>query len=126
MKNAVDKPHDAVGARSDLQVMGDDYEARAYPSIEIQHELEYRLGVLPVEVAGRLVCEYASGPRHERARESRALALSARKLSRTVREPMTQAHLREHVRRLLAGVIRRQPPDPQRHRDVLERSKLRQ
>ena len=77
MKDAINEPQDTVGARGDLQVVGSDHEARADSPVEIQHELEYGLGVLAVQVTGRLVRKHASGTRHERAGERSALALTA-------------------------------------------------
>jgi hypothetical protein len=86
---------DALGALGERGVVGDDDEGRALGSGQAHHRFEDFVGGVGVEIAGRLVGEHARGPRHERAREGRALALAARKLARQVLDARRQADLAE-------------------------------
>jgi hypothetical protein len=79
-----------------------------------------------VEVAGRLVREHAGRPRHERARERRALPLAARELTGRMVEPLPQADFAQDRGGPLVRGRARHAPDQQGHRDVLERRELHQ
>jgi len=60
----------------------------------------------------------------ERAGERDALALAARQLAREVTHALLQADTLEHRRRLCVRVAGREPPDRERHRNILERAEF--
>ena len=113
-------------ARRDRGIVGDDDVARPQRAVEREHQLEHRRRRMTVEVARRLIGKHACGPRHQRARERRALALAAGELARRVVEALAQAHLAQDRRGLRAGRGPCHPPDEERHRDVVDRGELHQ
>ena len=81
-------------------------------AVESEHQVEHRLGGVPVEVAGRLVGQHAGRPRHQRARQRRALALAARQFARACARagapsPTALEHRRRRALAPRAGVMRR-------------------
>ncbi len=115
----------AIRAASD-DVVRDDDEAGREVRVQLGHQREHLGRGTAVEVAGRLVGEHARRPRDERAGERRALPLAARQLARSMVQPMREADATEQVARGGARGVRRLAPDPQRHRDVVERAEFRQ
>jgi hypothetical protein len=74
---AVEHADDAVGFAADRDVVGDDQERQAALQVEAAHELDDLLGLLAVEVAGRLVGPDDRRIVDERARDRDTLALAA-------------------------------------------------
>lgn len=68
----------AVGDRSEVLVVGDDYESLAELVAQVEEELVQLCLVLRVERARRLVGEHHSRIVHQRARHSHTLLLAAR------------------------------------------------
>ena len=62
---------------SQIQIMGNDHQARAQVRVEFQHEIEDARTGGPVQVAGGFVGQDHRGPGHERPGNSRALAFAA-------------------------------------------------
>jgi hypothetical protein len=63
----------SVGLRREVGVVRDYDECGPDDAIELEHQVEHRAGVAPVEVAGRLVGEHATRSCHEGGRECHAL-----------------------------------------------------
>src|SRR5438128_1526352 len=84
------------------------------------------LGVRAVEISRWLVGEKNVRVHRQRAGDRRALLLSARKLTRTMRHPRAQPDPREQLRGTTPRHRLRTPRDSKRHHHVLERGKLAQ
>ena len=90
---------DAVGARGEVGIVGDDDEARTRVAIELEHQPEYFLRGVSIEIAGRLVGEHDGRRRDQRARQRDALTLAARKLAGTVFDAMGESDALEYLAR---------------------------
>ena len=88
---AVDHADDAVGRAADADVVGDDQERQAALAVQPAHQLDDLLGVLAVEVAGRLVGPDDRRVVDERAGDRHALALAAGELVGQVRGALARA-----------------------------------
>ena len=92
--------------------------------LSVAHQVEHRVGGVAVEVAGGLVGEDARRLGDQRAGDGDALTLAAGKLTRTMRETMTEADLLEDRsgarQRLGAG----HAANEERHGGVFLRGKL--
>ena len=119
-----DRGQDSPDAASQRRVVGDDDKARLPRAIERQHQFEHALGGLPVEIAGWLISEHASRLGDQRSGDRRPLALASRQLRWGVLQAVPEPHLGEHCRGACFGLGLRQPPDEERHGDVLERGEL--
>src|SRR6185295_10372324 len=122
----IHQPQYAVRSPGDLGIVRRDDETRSYAAVQLEHQLEHRFGVLPVQVAGGLVGENTRGARHERAREGCALALAARELAGAVRDAVPQPYPFEHRARLRLRLVAVHATDEERHRHVFERGEFRQ
>ena len=119
---AVDHPHDPVGLAADADVVRDDQEGQVVLSVQLPHQGDDLVGVLAVEVAGRLVGPDDRGVVDERTGDRHALALAARELVGHVLGPVAQAHELERIERLAPRLLRRDAGDEQRQLDVLDRA----
>ena len=93
---------------------------------EIREQVEHAVGVLGVEVAGRLVAEEQARSAHEGARDRHALLLAARQARREEVRARREAHLFERSRRPLATALTRRRDVELAEHDVLERGAMRQ
>src|SRR5688572_2043496 len=114
----------AIHARRQIGIVSDDDQARAERRVELEQQLEDTQARRPIEVARRLVGQHGGRPRHERARDGRSLALTARELARAVLEPLAESYALEKVAGFRCRLRRRHAAYEQRHRDVLERREL--
>ena len=85
---AVAHVDDAVAARADAGIVGDDDEGLALLRVELLHEAHDLVGGLRVERAGRLVGPDDRRVVDERAGDGDALALAAGELRRAVVRPV--------------------------------------
>src|SRR5690606_25465301 len=104
--------------------MRDDDERRVELAIELEHEIENLPCVGTIEISGRLVGQYDGRLRDERACDGGPLTLSARKLARSVLDPLAQPHPLEQLVRTRARFLDGHPTDEQGHGNVLERREL--
>src|SRR5689334_13204079 len=103
MKRAISQFEHAAGARREPAVVRDDDEGGAMRSGEAQHDLEYLVGGVRVEVAGGLIREHARWLGGERAGEGTTLALASRELARLMLEAVAQPDVGQDLLRLLEG-----------------------
>ena len=104
--------------------MGDDDETRLPRAVEREHQFENPFGGLPVEISGRLVGQHAGRLGDQCARDRRPLPFATRQFGRRVLQAVSKADLTQHHRGARFRLGFRQPPDEQRHGDVLERAEL--
>src|SRR5690606_14722269 len=104
-KSAVPERQRPLHLRSELRRMRDDDERRVELAIELEHEIENLPCVGTIEISGRLVGQYDGRLRDERACDGGPLTLSARKLARSVLDPLAQPHPLEQLVRTRARFL---------------------
>lgn len=115
-----------AAARRKGLIMGNNNKSCSMVTGQFQHQLKYAIRSRTVQIARWLIGQHTSGLRHQGSRQRNALPFTARQFSRSMMQPILQTHLGQHLRRFQRTALGRHAPDPQRHRDVVLRTELRQ
>src|SRR5450755_2071524 len=86
-------PHmnNAVPISGGLWIVGDHQHGLAQVAVGMAQHVQNNLGILRIQVAGRLVCQNDGWFVNQRPRQRDPLLLSARQFGRTVRKPFLQS-----------------------------------
>ena len=104
--------------------MRDHHQCRFVLGVELKDEFEYVIRRRPIQISGRLIGEYAGGMRHECTCDRDALAFTAGKLARLVRQAMREPGLSEDDGGALFGNRGCLAANGEWNRDVFKRGEL--